>query len=74
MKNYNKQNAFKIAEKIRISISKIDNFPLPAITVSQGVAGYPEDGGNIPDVVEASDNALLIAKRSGKNCTVIYNW
>ena len=70
--NCPKDVAFKIAEKIRININKIDTSPLPSITVSLGVATYPEDGDNILNVVEASDNALLTAKKSGKNTTVMY--
>lgn len=73
LKNCDKNKAFEIAEKIRINISKINNSPLPSITVSLGVANYPEDGNNISSIVESSDNALLTAKRSGKNCTVTYN-
>ncbi len=73
LKNCNKYKAFEIAEKIRINISKIDNFPLPSITVSLGVANYPEDGDDISNIVESSDNALLTAKMSGENCTITYN-
>lgn len=72
LKKCNKNKAFEIAEKIRINISKIDNSPLPSITVSLGVANYPEDGDDILNIVESSDNALSAAKRSGKNCTVTY--
>lgn len=73
LKNCYKNKAFEIAEKIRINISKINNSPLPSITVSLGVANYPQYGNNISNIVELSDKALLTAKKSGKNCTVTYN-
>lgn len=73
LKDCDKNNSFKIAEKIRINISKIDNSPFPPITISLGVASYPEDGTNFSEIAEASDMALLQAKKSGKNCTLIYS-
>jgi len=65
-----KKNAMKMAEKIRLEISRIDNQAYPQITVSLGVSSYPDDGQYINDVIIASDKALLIAKQSGKNCTI----
>ena len=65
-----KKNAVKIADKIRVSVSSIDNMPYHPITISLGVASYPEDDSQVKKVIEASDKALRIAKRSGKNCTV----
>lgn len=73
LKNCAKSNALSIAEKIRISISEIDNSPLPSITISLGVASCPEDSTNFSEIIVASDNALLTAKMSGKNCTLGYN-
>ena len=58
---------------IPVSYTHLDVYKRqPSITVSLGVATYPEDGDNILNVVEASDNALLTAKKSGKNTTVMY--
>lgn len=65
-----KKNALNMAEKIRTEISQLDNQAYPQITVSLGVSSYPDDGRYIHDVIVASDKALLIAKQSGKNCTV----
>jgi len=73
LKDYNKINVLSIVGKIRINISEIDNSPLPSITVSCGVASYPEDGDNFSKIIAASDSALLDAKKSGKNRTIIYN-
>jgi len=73
LKDCDKSNAFTIAEKIRTSINEIDNSPFPSITVSLGVAGYPEDGTDFSKIIAASDRALLNAKKSGKNRTIVYN-
>lgn len=73
LKDCNKINALTIAENLRKNISEFDNSPLPSITVSLGVASCPEDGSNSSKIIIASDSALLNAKKSGKNCTFLYN-
>ena len=65
-----KRNAMRMAEKIRLEISQLDNQAYPQITVSLGVSSYPDDGRYIQDVIVSSDKALLNAKQSGKNCTI----
>lgn len=72
LKDCNKKNASEIAEKIRLNINEMDNTPFPAITISLGISGYPEDGTEVNKIIEASDNALLTAKRRGKNRVSIY--
>lgn len=67
----NKTNAWKMAEKVRSKISGLDNESYPQITISLGVSSYPHDGETIHDLIVASDQALLRAKQSGKNCTVL---
>lgn len=62
-----KKNAFAIAEKVRLNISELDNSPFPVITISLGISSYPEDGTEIDKIIEASDMALLTAKKLGKN-------
>jgi PleD family two-component response regulator len=37
------------------------------LTISGGLASFPRDGGTIQELYEQADNALLEAKRSGKN-------
>ena len=69
----NNDNAFKIAEKTRLVVSRIEISPFPNPTISVGVASYPEDGTSIRNVIKASDDALLIAKKLGKNCVVKYS-
>lgn len=72
LKDCDKEKAYSIAEKIRNNVSSIDNSPFAKITISLGVAAYPADGENIKDIIQACDKALLNAKKSGKNKTVIF--
>jgi len=37
------------------------------VTVSAGVATYPEDGDTSEDLIDAADRALYRAKQKGKN-------
>ena len=41
------------------------------ITVSSGVAIYPQDGGSAIDIIAKADSALYAAKRAGKNVVVM---
>ncbi|MBI4716109.1 MAG: diguanylate cyclase [Nitrospirae bacterium] len=64
-----------LAERVR---EKIRSTPLPvpgsfaAITVSIGIAAFPEDAGNRETLIDAADQALYFAKRGGRDRTVIY--
>ncbi|MCO5384418.1 GGDEF domain-containing protein [Desulfosporosinus sp.] len=71
LRDCDKTNAWKMAETIRSEISGLDNESYPQITISLGVSSYPDDGESIHDLIVASDQALLRAKQSGKNCTVL---
>ncbi|MBC2727402.1 GGDEF domain-containing protein [Desulfosporosinus sp.] len=71
LRDCDKTNAWKMAETIRSEISGLDNGSYPQITISLGVSSYPDDGESIHDLIVASDHALLRAKQSGKNCTVL---
>ncbi|MDX6403649.1 MAG: hypothetical protein QOH70_1104 [Blastocatellia bacterium] len=70
------------AERVRAAIEEHD-FPAvrrgstePSrkhkITISIGVAGFPEDGRDPIQLVELADSALYRAKRSGRNCVCAY--
>ncbi len=39
-------------------------------TVSIGIAAYPDHGDDIFKVLRASDEALYLAKNSGRNCVM----
>jgi diguanylate cyclase (GGDEF)-like protein len=61
-----------VAERIRgavMSMTVPSNTEklLPQVTVSIGVAVFPEHGGTLEEVMQASDRALYESKRSGRN-------
>jgi diguanylate cyclase (GGDEF)-like protein len=74
----NKQGALRLAERIRHLVEK-EKFPgeetQPGgnMTISGGVANYPEDSDDVDTVLEAADKALYVAKRGGRNRVVAYS-
>lgn len=72
-----KKEAFGVAERIRKNIKeffahKWEKFPHPYITVSIGIASFPDDGTSINELIESADKALYRAKSMGKDRIVIY--
>ncbi|HET9581848.1 MAG TPA: diguanylate cyclase [Gemmatimonadota bacterium] len=57
-----------VAERLRQSIAALEHPGVgEAITVSIGVAAYPEDAGSASELVHAADQALYMSKNSGRN-------
>lgn len=80
--NANKQEGTLVAEKIRALVSG-HSFTIPAgakelkslpekLTVSIGVASYPEDAEMMEDLIDAADVALYAAKGAGRNQIAVY--
>lgn len=72
-----KENAKIMAERLRQKIEAIiiytkTNLPVSP-TISIGIAGFPEDGNDQENLIEAADNALYFAKKQGKNCVAEYS-
>lgn len=75
-----REQGLEIAEKIRKSV---EAFPFPAstiddsqtmrVTISLGVASFPEDGKAALELVQKADQALFRAKLSGRNQTCVFN-
>ena len=65
------ENALTVAEKLRRQVA---SHPFPgvprAVTISCGVADYPEHGATRDEVVAAADSALYIAKQQGRDRVV----
>ena len=68
-----KEAAFCMAERLREKLAefRVDGFP--QITISLGIASYPDDGTEIQDLIKKSDVAMYAAKQAGRNKTVKYS-
>ncbi len=68
-----KDGAFIHAQRIRKDIEKIKFDGVERnVTISGGIANYPEDANNIKKLIKLSDSAMYKAKAKGKNCIVKY--
>jgi diguanylate cyclase (GGDEF)-like protein len=65
-------DAYSKAEAIREAIAQLHvqsrGSALPRITLSLGIACYPEDGERMEDLIAGADAALYQAKSKGRNC------
>jgi diguanylate cyclase (GGDEF)-like protein len=63
------EHAMRVAEKLR---KLIDEWEFPGVprtvTISVGVASFPEDGLTRDELVRAADAGLYAAKQAGRNC------
>lgn len=71
MPETNKETASHVAERLREKISveeiAIHDGGRIAITISLGIASFPEDGDSSVDLLIAADDRLYKAKKEGKN-------
>jgi diguanylate cyclase (GGDEF)-like protein len=71
----NNKGAQEMAERIRKAV-EISRFDIRGgdtnVTVSLGVASYPEDGGNLEVILDKADKAMYRAKQKGRNKVVAY--
>lgn len=63
--------ALSLAEHIRIHIEQKENPINRPVTVSLGIAHHPFHSDSIEEVVQMADQALYLAKKGGRNQTVI---
>jgi two-component system chemotaxis response regulator CheY len=72
-----RESAYLAAEKLRASVAG-QPFPGPdaqperRVTVSLGVANFPQDGADSETLIRRADEALYRAKRTGRNRVVVY--
>ena len=72
-----REGASVVAERIRTAISA-ESFATPdmkntgKVTVSMGIAHYPEDAASAKELIKLADKALYRAKREGKDRICIY--
>jgi diguanylate cyclase (GGDEF)-like protein len=57
----------RICERVRELRVPVDNTVVDGLSVSVGIALYPEFGPELQDVLLAADDALFVAKDSGRN-------
>src|SRR5467141_1226717 len=67
-----KDGAIVAAERIRARVAEHpyanrESQPLKIVSLSGGVATFPDDGRNGPDLIAAADAALYRAKQAGRN-------
>lgn len=72
MINTEKESALPVLERLRVDVQEHpfrhrDIQPLGRITVSAGLASFPEDGTTYDALMKKADDALYQAKRSGRN-------
>lgn len=64
--------AHALSERIRLGVSRIRIPSYPGITISFGIATYPEDGEDMNDLIRKADMAMYAAKQLGRNRVVAY--
>lgn len=62
-----KDEAVAVAERIRSQVALTDHEGLPEVTISCGVATYPDDADAIGLLTKRADDAMYAAKRAGRN-------
>lgn len=69
-----KEGALELAERIRglVNAEKLDsNADRVAVSVSIGIAAFPQEGDTPESIIASADGALYIAKRTGRNRVVL---
>ena len=69
------RDAMRLAERLRVAVSEIELpqlGPEGRVTVSCGIASYPEQSGNAAELFERADQALYRAKGGGRNQVIVY--
>ncbi len=75
--NATKKQALAVAERIRTAIEK-ETFkgnaaqPVVHVTISGGIASYPSQAEDIEQLVYKADQALYVAKETGRNQICVY--
>lgn len=76
--NIAREGAHRLAGRLRENTEKFhfkgeEKMPSKKVTISGGIAVYPEDGKNSHTLITAAEEALSTAKQSGKNRILEYS-
>lgn len=66
-KNVSVSTAEKICKRVASKKFKLNNHQESSVTISLGVATYPDDGETPSDLIEAADKRLYQSKNNGRN-------
>lgn len=74
--NVSEEEILALSEKLRTRILEpyTINHSEVIITASIGVAMYPDDGKDLKALIVAADQAMYLAKQSGRNTVRRFNW
>ena len=68
-----KEEAYLVSERLRKQLAELKDEDLPQMTISLGIASYPDDGANVELLIRKADTAMYEAKQAGRNKVVIYS-
>ncbi|MCK5055940.1 MAG: GGDEF domain-containing protein [Candidatus Aminicenantes bacterium] len=73
-----KVGTYLAADRLREIVEKEpfiarENQPSGKITLSMGIASYPEHGKTLEELLDKADQALYVAKKTGRNRVIIYD-
>ncbi|GLC31627.1 diguanylate cyclase domain-containing protein [Clostridium omnivorum] len=70
LENTSGSNTLRLAERVRSAVEEQSKDWIYPITISIGIANYPEDGCNIDNIIDKAEKANGYAKTTGKNKVV----
>ncbi len=68
-----KYEAYTVSERLRQGFSELKFDGLPPLTISLGIASYPQDGRDLEVLIKQADAAMYAAKQTGRNKVVKYD-
>jgi diguanylate cyclase (GGDEF)-like protein len=71
--NTRRVQGLAMAERVRAGIERSFDGTAVGVTLSLGVAQFPDDGRTAEELLNAADRAMYRAKGQGKNQTVLYD-
>jgi diguanylate cyclase (GGDEF)-like protein len=72
MPETDKKGGFTAIERLRGAIANVELGELPSVTVSGGIATFPEDADGVDGLISKADTALLEAKRAGRDRAFVF--